>query len=457
MEAVTPPLCPPARSAESSIVDGHFGNESGTWERATLVAGRYRIFGHLGQGAGGSVYRALDRTLGRPVALKLLQPGELGEAGREAQLLAQVGHRNVVKVHDHGCSDGLEFLVLELIEGERLDEWLGQRPSPSAILERFIEAGRGLVAVHAAGLSHRDFKPSNVMLAEDGRVVVIDFGLARPIDAFAGRGPQLLAEGTLAYMAPECIAGHESDARSDQFSFCVALWESLTGRNPFRGSDPLSRYRAMRSGPQGSVDGIPRHMVSALRRGMSFEPASRFASLAELLEELSRPGSTIGRSMRRPALTSLALAATFMLCWGLAPESPNIDVAQSDYDPRVDAAMVILESAARRAEDGDGDMAWTDSQLAREMLLESASPGAEAYCEFGKQLVPIGDTLVEGGSYEQGRMMYAMAIKHAEDCGESTEVLDGKKMTARNLDLLEAGVEISDVRADRPRDIRRVD
>jgi len=84
---------------------------------------------------------------------------------------------------------------------------------------------------------------------------------------------------------------------------------------------------------------------------------------------------------------SLALAATFMLCWGLAPESPNIDVAQSDYDPRVDAAMVILESAARRAEDGDGDMAWTDSQLAREMLLESASPGAEAYCEFGKQLI----------------------------------------------------------------------
>jgi serine/threonine protein kinase len=225
--------------------------------------GRYVIIDLLGSGGMGVVYTAYDPDLDRRVALKLLRPDRgpsWGETGRlrllrEAQAIARLSHPNVIAVYDAGSFGDQVFVAMEFIEGGTLRQWLEERPPWREVLDRFLLAGRGLAAAHAAGLVHRDFKPDNVLLSRDGRVRVMDFGLARPIGepsrmeewrAPAGSGGNLAspltqwgeALGTPGYMAPEQLRGEASDARSDQFSFCVSLYEALYGERPFLGDSP---------------------------------------------------------------------------------------------------------------------------------------------------------------------------------------------------------------------------
>jgi serine/threonine protein kinase len=388
---------------------------------AVMIAGRYEIVGRIGRGATGSVYRAYDHTLIRHVAIKLLKPGELAVAEREAQVLARVTHRNVVTIHDYGQSGGHRYLVLELLEGRDFREWLRERPSCHAIIDSFIEAGKGLSAAHRAGLVHRDFKPSNVILTNTGRVVVIDFGLARNLNSLCGEvGPQLgseaFTEGTLAYMAPERLAGHDNDERSDQFSFCVAVWEALAGVNPFTGADPLARYRSIRNGPEAGKLDAPRHVIHALERGMSFDSGQRFASMDELIHELSRPVAVERRRRARPVLTAAAIAATFIFGWGVAPEGLTIDEAHSSLDPRADAAMSILESARKRAADGDNRTALKDLMYAADLITVATSPGEAEYCSFGSSLPDVADQMAAQGGMSEARMAYAVAVHFSTAC-----------------------------------------
>jgi serine/threonine protein kinase len=408
-----------------------------------VIAGRYEIIGRVGRGATGTVYRAYDRTLDRHVAIKLLQPGELAMAEREAQVLARVTHRNVVTIHDFGHdfgrnarldaglnlgeAGGHRYLVLELLEGPNFSEWLCQRPCSAEIIERFIEAGRGLSAAHQAGLVHRDFKPSNIILTNEGRVVVIDFGLARNLASLDGEPePQRFAEGTLAYMAPERLAGHENDERSDQFSFCVALWEALAGTNPFTGADPLARYRSIRRGPaRMNTRGVhamdaPRHVINSLERGMEFESARRFSTLNELLRALERPMSSAQRRRRRPVLTATAVAATFMLGWGFMPEAPTIDEAHSSLDPRADLALSILESARKRATDGDSRSALNDLLYAADLITAAGETGPE-FCAFGGMIPDVADLMAEQGGLNEARMAYAISLSFAASCESISE------------------------------------
>ncbi|HUQ05734.1 MAG TPA: protein kinase [Kofleriaceae bacterium] len=274
--------------------------------------GRYVVDRPLGSGGMGVVYLARDPELDRQVAIKLLRP-ELRESRerllREGQAVARLVHPNVVTVFDVGDHGADLFIAMEYVPGETLGAWLDRPRSWRAILACFVEAGRGLAAAHKAGVIHRDFKPDNVLRSDDGRVVVSDFGLAfaddvalrtadeeRRSDLAATRTAGMV--GTPAYMSPEQFRGHEVDARADQFSFCVALWEALFGARPFETRVPKSPTaieelaQAVLTGaiqPPVRDPGVPRRVMRALRRGLAVERDARFPRMEALLAELTPP------------------------------------------------------------------------------------------------------------------------------------------------------------------------
>jgi tetratricopeptide (TPR) repeat protein len=265
--------------------------------------GRFVVVGTLGRGGMGVVLSAYDPVLDRKVALKLLRPGAWtgprateGRARlmREAQAMAKLAHPNVVAVHEIVTVGEQLFIAMEHIDGRTLRAWLAaEKPGWRAIVELFVAAGRGLQAAHAAGLVHRDFKPENVIVGSDGRPRVGDFGLVS-LSRGDGDGcdePAVTRSGavlgTPGYMSPEQLRGEPSDAQSDQFSFCVALWEALHGQRPF----PEEKYRqavlAGRVTPPERKSGAPRAIVDAVARGLAVDRAARWPSMAELLDALA--------------------------------------------------------------------------------------------------------------------------------------------------------------------------
>ena len=314
---------------------------SGELERGTHI-GRYVILERIGSGGMGVVYAAHDPELDRRVALKLLRPDRTGAAAeqhrvrlqREAQAVARLSHPNVVAVYDAGSLGKQVFVAMELVEGRTLRQWLGEgRRSWREIVEVFAAAGRGLAAAHAVGLAHRDFKPDNVLIGQDGRVRVVDFGLARPVgdtdaggegeeEASSGSGGLLdtpltewgVALGTPAYMAPEQLRGQAADARSDQFSFCVALWEALYGQKPFPGRGLREILAAenrgeLREPPAGT--GVPARLLPILRRGLAAAPEARHPGMEELLHDLEHdPGAARRKWMVLAAVVLMAVAVS---------------------------------------------------------------------------------------------------------------------------------------------------
>ncbi|HUH01133.1 MAG TPA: serine/threonine-protein kinase, partial [Kofleriaceae bacterium] len=220
---------------------------------AGTYLGKFRVIAPLGAGGMGVVYEAEDEVLDRRVAVKLMRPEVANSAGterllREARAAARLSHPNVVPVYEVGASPHGPFIAMERIDGPSLRAWIAEAPrSWRETLEAFCDAGRGLAAAHAAGLVHRDFKPDNAFIGSDGRVRVGDFGLVAAVGAAGAAGggepartlePDTLqragsASGTPLYMAPEQHRGESADARGDQFSFCLALYEALYGQHPF--------------------------------------------------------------------------------------------------------------------------------------------------------------------------------------------------------------------------------
>ena len=265
--------------------------------------GRFVVSKSLGRGGMGTVLEAWDAELERNVAIKVLRRDRGTHARRrkiieaEARALARLADRHVVQVYETGEHDGALFVVMELVDGEPLSEWQVNRRDPSDVLDKYIQAGRGLAAAHRAGLVHRDFKPANVLLRKDGEVRVVDFGLALAVDrehassadgadrtdSETSNGP---AGGTRAYMAPEQLAFGTADARSDQFSFCVALHEALTGERPF---DELQLH-ALALDPGAvtleSKSGVPGWVARILARGLAAEPTQRWPSMDALVHAL---------------------------------------------------------------------------------------------------------------------------------------------------------------------------
>ncbi|NVB42838.1 serine/threonine protein kinase [Pseudenhygromyxa sp. WMMC2535] len=310
---------------------------------------RYVILARVGAGGMGVVYAAYDPDLDRKVALKMLR-GDRRQASstrirREARALARLSHPNVVAVHDIGVLGDELWLAMEFVDGSTLDEWLAARPrSWPEVLAIFVAVGRGVAAAHAASVLHRDLKPSNIMIGEDGRARVMDFGLARgeadeqePADGEAPRRDDPLVEtltqpgavlGTPAYMAPEQLTGLSIDARADQFSFCATLWEALYGERPFARGDTegvLGERRATRTGA-----GVPRWLRRACERGLALSPDQRWPSIDALVETLAQ-----GRSRARLRGLGLSLGVLVAVASGAAGAS---QIASERSEARVVAA-----------------------------------------------------------------------------------------------------------------------
>jgi tetratricopeptide (TPR) repeat protein/predicted Ser/Thr protein kinase len=321
-----------ATAAEAVTV---IGDGAGLPERAEALGtklGRYVVVESLGQGGMGRVVRAYDPKLRREVALKLLRTGSDVAARarilREAQAMAMLTHPGLVGVHDVDTHDGQPFIAMELVEGTTLRAWWEASPrSWRAIVRAFVEAGRGLSAAHAVGLVHRDFKPENVLVGSDGRVRVTDFGLARGalgVPSQPTGGVDLVDDealtvagsvmGTPAYMPPEQHAGAAVDARSDQYAFCVSLWEALHGRRPFTGKgvqELADAKAALAIVDDPSGRSAPRFLRRVLLRGLSPRPEDRFASMDALLEALEHDPTS-----RRVGVGIAALVLVLGVGWG---------------------------------------------------------------------------------------------------------------------------------------------
>jgi tetratricopeptide (TPR) repeat protein len=355
--------------------------------------GRFVVEGQLGAGGMSVVFAAHDRQLDRRIAIKILR-GTVDEAQRlrlmrEGQAMARVTHPNVITVYEVGIEGRLVFLAQELLDGGTLREWLATPRTRREILDKFIAAGRGLAAAHAAGLVHRDFKPDNVLLGTDGRVRVADFGLARSVEGAetVPSGPHVdaLAQtagdlpmspltrtgavmGTPLYMAPEQHLAEPVDARSDQFSFCVALYEALYGEQPFPGRTAVALADAVINGrlqrpPAGSS--VPSRLRRILLRGLSISPADRYPTIDALLAELAHDGS---RRMRRVALVGvLGIVIAGAVVGGYALRSRT--ATATDAVPAVRTIAVL----GFKNLGGDSSTHWMASAAAE--LIASALSG----------------------------------------------------------------------------------
>ena len=301
---------------------------------------RFTILKKLGEGGMGTVYAAYDSVLDRRVALKVVRADRRRSDApvspreqllREAQAMARLSHPNVVAIHEVGEIGDDVFVVLELVDGATLQAWLSEAPRDwRAVVGAYIEAGRGLVAAHAAGLVHRDFKPQNVLVRRDGRIQVADFGVVSmggsPSDSSSDSGqPSASSQltfagrrvGTLAYMAPEQYAGAPVDGRADQFSFAVSLWESLYGTRAFAGKG-AQLAEAMAAGaivkPPADTT-VPRWIEPVLRRALSPKPEDRYATIGELMTALGYDVERVRRRRVIVGVASVVIAALGVVAW----------------------------------------------------------------------------------------------------------------------------------------------
>jgi serine/threonine protein kinase len=338
---------------------------------STHVA-RFRVLERLGAGGMGVVYTAYDPELDRAVALKLVRvhEGREDEALHEAKALARLSHPNVVPVHDVGILDRHVFIVMELVRGQTLARWAAEQGrSVGDLLRAYLEAGAALAAAHAAGLVHRDFKPDNAIVGLDGRVRVVDFGLASESADGVASANIARAGGTPKYMAPEQAAGRAATPAADQFSFCAALRESLKDRS------------------------IPRAIEVALARGRSPNPADRYPSMNALLAALSNDP----RRVWIPRVAVLAIAIGVLAAFGVGR---------------------VLQSAARDTCAGGGEMitrSWAPD--GRVSVLDHVA----TLSDYSRSVLPRLDSIL--GAWE-----HAWVDQHRDAClahqrGEQSEAL----------------------------------
>jgi len=351
--------------------------------------GRYRIERKLGAGGMGIVYAARDDDLDREVAVKLLLGAEQGEGStgqarllREARSMAKLSHPNVVHVYEVGKEGDQVYIAMEYIRGMTLRSWAAEGRSWREVVELYIGAGRGLQAAHDAGIVHRDFKPENVLVAHDGRPRVLDFGLARPDSPVGGSGELAQADtvemqtpaaplelsltrtgallGTPAYMAPEQFKGQTVDARSDQYSFCAALFESLYEERPFSGNSLIELSADVLKGEIREIEpsdyGVPAQIHATVLRGLSRDPGQRFESMDGLLGALdvaSKPAQPkpSSRGWLLPALGAAGLVGAVALSYALDPapgaqDETTAPEAEAEPDPwaEIVAASNLVET-----------------------------------------------------------------------------------------------------------------
>ncbi|HEY6448678.1 MAG TPA: protein kinase, partial [Acidobacteriaceae bacterium] len=389
MAGVASSPAPPSRKSSRTMVSG-WGETAPELEPGTILAGRYEILTVLGTGGMGSVYKAQDRELDREVALKVIRPELARNAGiverfkQELRLSHKVTHRNVVRMYDLAEDAGLRFVTMEMVNGRDLRSILEERgklPGDEAvgILQQICLA---LQAAHEVGILHRDLKPQNVMLDEIGRVVVMDFGLARTIEG-DGMTQSGALVGTMEYMSPEQALGKELDQRSDIFALGLIGYEMLTGDMPFRAESAIAsllKRTRERAAPVSSSDAtIPGALSDIIGRCLESDVNLRYKTVGEVLHDLEDwRGKTAAASLHFHAdVPSTGMSGRWLLAvgggvlvialaaltpWLIHRSSGSHTASQAASTPTISLAIMPFYNAS-----GDPSLAWLGSSLA-EML-----------------------------------------------------------------------------------------
>jgi eukaryotic-like serine/threonine-protein kinase len=400
-----------------------------------LIAGRYELEEQVGSGGMSKVFRAHDRLLERTVAIKILhehysQDEEYVERfRREARAVAQLTHPNVVTVIDRGEHDGRQYIVFEFIDGENLKQLVEREGALPAkqVVELGLQVASALASAHARGVVHRDVKPQNVILTNEGRPKVTDFGIARSADVESVTLTGTVM-GTSEYIAPEQARGELVDFRSDVYSLGAILFELSAGEVPFRGENPVSVAMRHLHEPVPSVrerrPDVPARLDAAIRRAMAKDPEERFGSMGELIAELEACRRGLGdgeetivlpapaqprrarRSARRLA-RSLVLSLLALLLVGAAGVGAFAlaGLFESSDDNGGAAVGSVVAVQALRAYDPFGDNVEHDDEAP---LATDDDPDTgwrtETYQDFGSTKEGVGLVIDVGPRTRLARM-----------------------------------------------------
>jgi len=419
-----------------------------------LVGERYVVTELLGQGGQGAVYKAIDIGLERPIALKVMHARGRGCASSsrerllaEGQAIARLSHPNVVSVFYVGEHRGDVFVAMEYVDGGTLRDWVRRdKPALGDLLDAVVGAGRGLAAAHEHGLVHRDFKPDNVLVGADGRVRVVDFGLATRAetdasasgagDSTAGAGPGTGA-GTPGYMAPEQMRGDVATAASDQFALAVTAVELLAGKRPFEGTDTATA--AVERGAPAMASGIPGWLRPTLARALRNSPEDRFASVGDLLDAIERGrrgrrrwfrGAALGGLLGVAVLVGASLVGAPTPCAG---ELDAFDSAWGESQRRrlagafAGAGPVVEDALSRTTEQLDRYRARWLSMRA-ETCRATRVEGAQSAEMLDRRMRcldrrrdsvrALSEALIQGGEGATGAVDAAYNLPRVSDCAD---------------------------------------
>lgn len=355
--------------------------------RDSLLAGRYRIGGRLGTGGAGTVLRAHDERLNRPVAIKVLHAGSASPIDqsrfrREARTAARVDHPNIVKIFDVDTVDGDLFIVMELCAGPTLAARISQQPlSTDQVRALALPLLDALACAHAAGIVHRDIKPSNILFTQAGSPKLADFGIAQILDEIDGR--TMVTDtghviGTAAYLAPERLAGEPATVQTDLYALGAALYEALAGRPPYDGPNVLAVARAMTAArpdplpvPRSPAD---RQLSAAIERALQPEPKARFLSAVDMAAALQAAATSAADPAGHTALPTTEPIATMAMPTAFVPP----------HEPAAETEQHGTPSDAR----SHGTAGWSRSRgfriaLATILALLIAVAGALAVARAG--------------------------------------------------------------------------
>ncbi len=430
--------------------------------------GRFHVLGVLGSGGMGVVLEAHDEALERRVALKVMRARVSGgndrrhSLWREGRALAGLSHPNVVQVFEVGEHDGQVYIAMEQVVGPNLEEWLEQEPRSFAqIRDMLCAAGRGLQAAHSRGLLHRDFKPENVLVGEDGRPRVVDFGLVSRLpdseeltNTPVSLGPVTMGgkqAGTVPFMAPEQLMGWPLDHRADQFAFCISLYEAVYGRHPFDAPGMMEiglRIIAGEMDPPPPRPDVPRWLPRVIARGLSPKPEDRFPNMAALLDALDPP--------KRPRVTPRRVWSSLLVVLMVLGVSSSA-MAPAPSDRCADARSLLgqawgpqrratTEQVVRHGDVADPDETWprirdrldgyaADWRRADRQVCEAARGPSDEERWFSqtrcldarlRDLKRLVDAIDESGDG-----VIAQAVAAIGNLGEIDECLDPESASAR--------------------------
>ncbi len=352
---------------------------------STTIADRYELGERLGQGGMADVWAARDLRLRRDVAVKFLssdvatrsEPRARFEA--EARSAASLNHPNIVTVYDSGEHEGAPFLVMERLPGRTLADEIAEGPlAPERAQGVANDVLAALDAAHAAGIVHRDVKPANVLICPDGTAKVADFGIAKAgseVDVTTGR----LILGTPGYLPPERLAGRPATPASDLYSVGVLLYEALSGRPPFDGDTPVAVAKAIQSDQPPALaelmPGLPEHLVAAVERAMERDPGRRFASAAEMAQNLSGPSPTATQRLDLTETAAIEAPAP-------QPAWPSVDRRPAFAGLAV-LAVVVVALVAAAAGGGSGGSSTTTTVVPKPLATGEGPIPAGRYTTAG--------------------------------------------------------------------------